>query len=53
MDKLCEKLLTTYNASILENTDILGQALFYHYSSKNLRGNKGNTVLMDLILKII
>lgn len=49
MDKLCEKLLTTYNASILENTDILGQALFYHYSSKNLRGNKGNTVLMDLI----
>ena len=49
MDKFCEKLLSTYNASILKETDILTQALFYHYSSTNALGNKGNTVLMDLI----
>lgn len=49
MINLCEKLLDTYNASILEETDVLTQALFYHYSSNNALGNKGNTILMDII----
>lgn len=49
MDKICERLLSTYNAGILEDTNDLIQELFHTYSTINANGNKGNTVLMDLI----
>ncbi len=49
MENSCQKLLTTYNASTLEDANSLTQALFYHHSSNNVRGDKGNTVLMELI----
>ena len=50
MEEVCDKLTNTYNASILDKENTLTQALFYHSSDTNSNGNKGNTILMNLIL---
>lgn len=49
MDKLCNRLTETYNTNVLDDTNKITQAAFYSEAQKHKGGDKGRTVLMDLI----
>lgn len=49
MNKLCNKLVTTYNTTVLDEMDNFTQAVFLNEAQKYKDGDKGKTVLMDLI----
>ncbi len=51
MDKLCERLIETYNTTVLDDVDKVTQAAFYSEAKKHRGKGKGLTTLMDLIYK--